>query len=318
VIWIYKRIGIFLFFISFFSCFSYDKKNSNAFLLSIKEKNYVEMEAYLRNGILNHVTDEIENPLAVATQGEDEKAVILLINYGANVNFIFHDISLLQWAIRKKNINLAELLVLKGADINYKDDDGNTVFSDACSYLPDENLSFFLANGVNQMERVKSGIIDPNTGKDGQISYFEYLLVRKKLKAAASLLDNDDVLIEVLHDEKMILKMLYYWTADSTQLADLLITKDYKINDELPLLQEAILLPDAFEWLLDHGVSLTKEIKDYYSVSNEQYTPLEYAKMILLRLYNPKKIDDSADDLNEDDILAIKKVIEILETRSAN
>jgi hypothetical protein len=294
----------------FLVCTSCGKHRAEEFLSAILEKDYAAIETYLKKGVLKDTKYMRDNPLAVAVSRGDIQAITLLLQYGAGPNFILDTgESLLQWAIKRENMLLVKFLIQKGADINYIDPNGHSVFSNAITFLPDEDLVFFIQNGVNLMERV---IINGRP-----YSFFYYLIFKKQLKTANVLLANEEVVNDLLNDETLIVHLLWYWTKGSKEVADMLISKGYQLSRDLPLLQEAIPSYEAVKWLLDQGISPSKEYQNPIGLdTHADGTPLEIANSVLVNLSYPRG-DNEIDDEDRRKIKMTKKIIELLEERIA-
>jgi hypothetical protein len=273
------------------------------FYEAVTEGKHETVKQYFEKGY--KLNDKLENPLAIAVGNNDVAMVTVLLENGVNPNILYQNDSLLQWAIKSKDIKLIELLISKGADVNFVDPEGFSVFSIAISFLSDENLNIFLKNGLNPMGRSKLNA--------EEISYFEDLVREKKLKTAHLLLQNKDVMDEVVKNQKIILALIQYWNFDSRNLADLLVEHGLKLDYELPMLQLAVGNYDATLWLLDHGVS---PIKEYNAPEAADFmkTPLDTAYFGLYMSTSRGKEDGAYIENNEDE-LERKKVIQLLEER---
>eukprot|EP00831_Metopus_contortus_P082618 TRINITY_DN8976_c0_g1_i1.p1 TRINITY_DN8976_c0_g1~~TRINITY_DN8976_c0_g1_i1.p1 ORF type:complete len:350 (-),score=60.07 TRINITY_DN8976_c0_g1_i1:12-1061(-) len=60
-------------------------------------------------------------------------------------------------AMKKRNVDLAQMLVDKGADINYVDDDGDTLLHSAAKVNSNKNMTFLLEKGLDINARNNAG-----------------------------------------------------------------------------------------------------------------------------------------------------------------
>lgn len=287
--------------------FSCSKPTVEDLKIAVMEKNYKKAEELLQRGVPTTAFAMEDNPVVIAARRNDISMVALLVNYGTDPNVICQNESLLQWAIKNKEKTLIKTLIDKGADVNYINSDGYSVFSYAIAYLSDNELGIFLENRLDLMGRSR--------GNRKYISYFEDLLFHNKLETAKLLLRSDVVLSEVINDPYMSIKLVNYWDTGVKDLASFLVVKGLQLNDDLPLLQHAINNYEATEWLLDHGVS---PVKEYLApeAADFQKTPLDAAYFGLYMVTTYAKEDGTYVE-NSPDELERRRVIELLEKRIA-
>lgn len=112
---------------------SWTNKNGNILAEYVKANRYEKVEYLLNKGVFVDYLDEYKfTPLMIAAREGNLTLAQLLLNYNASVNNIFNNsISALSLAIQKKNFDLVLLLIEKGADLNFKDINGDTPLMDA-------------------------------------------------------------------------------------------------------------------------------------------------------------------------------------------
>ena len=71
---------------------------------------------------------EVRNydPLCIAISKSDNVTAKKIIEYGADVNERFNDMTPLMYAARYNNVEMIKILLGKGADVSIKDSKGNT------------------------------------------------------------------------------------------------------------------------------------------------------------------------------------------------
>jgi hypothetical protein len=299
-----NKILLFACAVVFFSCYK-QKQNDKIFFTAVTEKDYGKTKEYLENGY--RLTGASENdPIIIAVNNNDTEMISLLLQNGSNPNAVYQGNSLLYWAI-KENRGVIKPLIDNGADVNYKNDDGGSVFGRAIGFLPDEDLNIFIENGLDLMGRSKRN--------NEIIPYFEDLLISAKYKTAIRFLENKDVVEETINNPKIIFRLIQRWSADAEKIADKLVENGFELNQELPLLQYATASYGATLWLLDHDVS---PIKEYLSpeASDFEKTPLDAAYFGLYMVTTWAQIDGSYVE-NTPDELERRRVIELLEKRIA-
>jgi ankyrin repeat protein len=295
-------LGICVFFV--FSC---GKPTVADITTAVSEKNYEKVEELLEQGVPIIDPAMEDNPLVISIRRNDTKMIELLVKHEINPNVTYQNESLLQWAIKKRDMKIIELLIDNGADVNYSNPDGYSVFSYAIPRLSDEELNIFIENGLDLMGHSK--------GNNSDISYFEDLLICNKLRTAMILLENKEVLAEVINDSDMSIKLVDYWDAGTKDLADFLIANGLRLNHDLPLLQHAINNYEATKWLLDHGVSPVKEYLAPRATDFER-TPLTAAYFGLYMTTTYAQLDGTYVE-NTPDEMERRRVIELLEKRIA-
>ncbi len=151
-------------------------------------------------------------------------------------------------------------------------------------------------------------------------SYFEELLVMRKNNVAFYILSYKEVMYDVISDEYMSLKLIYYWVDDTKKLADTLIESGLRLNASLPLLQEAIrsLNYDAVQWLLDQGVSpVEKYIDPTGTDALYEGTPLDVVNDTEHRLLNYAGKDYKYEE-NDPEVVEIEKLLKETIEKNAN
>ena len=85
-------------------------------------------------------------PSWIAAAGGQKAALQLLLDYGANANLVFGNKSLLVAAVQEEHIDCAELLLQRGADINYSNGPLNVFFA-AMTHVQFGNALWVLSHG---------------------------------------------------------------------------------------------------------------------------------------------------------------------------
>jgi ankyrin repeat protein len=284
----------------FFSC---AKQSDEEFYAAVTEGKYETVTQYFEKGYKPN--DKLENPLLIAAGNNDTVMITLLLENGVNPNILYENQSLLQWAIKLKDIKLIELLINTGADVNFVNPGGYSVFAYAISSLSDEDLNIFLENGLNPMGRSKLN--------NKEVSFLEDLMHEKKSKTVKLLLQNKDVMDEAVNDPRILFALIQRWDSGCQDIADMLVEHGLKLDYELPLLQSAVGSYHATLWLLDHGVSPVKEY-NAPEAADFMKTPLDAAYFGLYMSISSDKEDGAYVENNEDE-LERKKVIQLLEER---
>jgi hypothetical protein len=287
------------YFLLFISC---EKLSDKDFFAAVREKRYLDVKQYFEKGY--KITDMVESPLIIALNNDDIEMIMLLLNNGSDPNLVYQNETLLQRAIKLKNIALIKLLLERGVDINYVDANGKTAFWRAISFLPDEDLGIFIEYGLNPLVRTKQN------GKN--VSYFEELIMENKIKTAKLFLENKTVVDDIKNNPNTIFILLQNWNSDVREIMDFLVAKGFELNDELPLLQSVTASYDATLWLLDHGVSPVKEYTDP-DAADFLKTPLDTAYFGLYMVTTWAQMDGGYVE-NSPDELERRRVIELLET----
>ncbi len=126
-------------------------------LMKAIQNNQEEIALYLieRKADLNKIDDDNGTALLRAIRNDYNHIIIQLLKNGANVNFkstgpIYHGITPLIAACQKNNMQMIELLLEKGADINIFSDNGESVLTSANDV---EIIKFLLSKGVNPESR---------------------------------------------------------------------------------------------------------------------------------------------------------------------
>jgi len=81
----------------------------------------------------------------------------VLLGAGANANIGSPYYTPLEMAIRKRDLDLAQLLMDNGANIRYTDEDGNTLFHTSASINSNKNVDFLLLKGLDINARNNNG-----------------------------------------------------------------------------------------------------------------------------------------------------------------
>lgn len=112
-----------------------------------------ELEQLLKDGMSpDNGTEPFKNsPLCFACMYNRTDIALLLINAGADVNFPgFHVRTPLFYAADKGNIELAEALYKKGADVNYINKDGKNILMDIAFHKPGaEIVKWLISHGCD-------------------------------------------------------------------------------------------------------------------------------------------------------------------------
>ena len=88
--------------------------------------------ASTNNGIATTISERPNvTPLCTAISKGDFETVKKFVEYGADVNERSNDMTPLMIAARYNNVAIAEYLLAKGADINWKNDSGMTALKSA-------------------------------------------------------------------------------------------------------------------------------------------------------------------------------------------
>jgi hypothetical protein len=303
------KIGKTSFFVLFSLVFiiSCDKPTVEDLTAVITGGNYQETEKLLSKGApVNNTADSQNNPLIIAAKNNNIAIMNLLLDYGADPNIEYENGSLLEWAIKTQDFALVKRLVEKGVDINYTNVKGYTVFSYAITYLQEENLPFFIDNGLNLLGESVLG--------NGPTPYFEILLFKKKIKTALAFLEYEEVVESVIHDLRTNYILVYYWTEGTKEVADKLVEKGFELDKDLPLIQYAKWNFEAVEWLLDHGMSPKKKYIEPDGNDIINSTPLEFAHYLEYS-YLYGIISEPLYKEGDPEIIELRKVIKLLEDR---
>jgi hypothetical protein len=303
------KIGRFIFSVLLFSSIvvSCGKPTVEYLIAAIAEGNYQGTEKLLSEGApLNNPSDVQKDPLIVAVENNNIDIINLLLDYGSDPNIEYKNGSLLQWAIKTQDFEFVKRLVQKGADINYINAEGKTVFSYAIAFLKEEELPFFVDNGLNLLG--KSDINNEPT------PYFEILLFKRKTKTALLFLDYEEVVKSVVSNHRTNFILVYYWTEGTKEVANKLVEKGFEVDKDLPLIQYAKGNFEAVEWLLDHGMSPTKKYIDPDGNQIISGTPLEFARYLEYS-YLHGIISEPLYKEDDPEIIELQKVIALLENR---
>lgn len=275
---------------------------------AVAERDVKKVEALLKQGAPPGSAGMENNPLKIAAGNRDTAIIGILLKYGADPNLVVDDDcnSLLQWVLKNRVTNLVGQTIQNGADVNYVNCmDKSTAFPLAINVLPEDDLFQFVDHGLDLLYRDKNNK-----------SYFEQLLIHRKTKILLYFLNYEDAVKDVLADESLSLKLVYYWTGGTRQLADMLISKGLTLNTSLPLLQEAIreVKYDAVEWLLEQGVSPTAEYSDPagYDILNEG-TPLDIVYDTEYRLLHYAGKDYKFEE-NDPEVIEIRNIEALIQS----
>lgn len=133
---------------------------STLLMLTIKNQQYKPFEVLLKNKANTKIHDTYEGSSALieacSSKHYDVKFAKLLLVYGANVNDVQVDIdnegktrTPLMLASKTGNLNLVELLVKKGADLNYKNKHNQSAFSESIMTSRYNVAYYLLVNGID-------------------------------------------------------------------------------------------------------------------------------------------------------------------------
>lgn len=133
---------------------------STLLMLTIKNQQYKSFEVLLKNKASTKIHDTYEGSSALieacSSKHYDVKFAKLLLEYGANVNDVQVDIdnegktrTPLMLASKTGNLNLVELLVKKGADLNYKNKHNQSAFSESIMTSRYNVAYYLLVNGID-------------------------------------------------------------------------------------------------------------------------------------------------------------------------
>lgn len=133
---------------------------STFLMLTIKNQQYKPFEVLLKNRASTKIHDTYEGSSALieacSSKHYDVKFAKLLLEYGANVNDVQVDIdnegktrTSLMLASKTGNLDLVELLVKKGADLNYKNKHNQSAFSESIMTSRYNVAYYLLVNGID-------------------------------------------------------------------------------------------------------------------------------------------------------------------------
>jgi hypothetical protein len=216
----------------------------------------------LNRAIINNDEEKVKTLLEKGVVLNDDDAIKLaldnvelltsLITNGANVNAIVDsdNNSLLEWAIKNKELPLVELLIQKGADINHvsKNSQDPLIFC-AVKNLPESYMKLFFDR-------------DPNLilARDKQNwPVYAVMLGKGDFNALIDLKTNKTAFDILLKQSDIMSRLISGWSEDKKceEFADFLVLNGYDLNSGYSYLQYSIweLNFDAFQWLLKNGIS---------------------------------------------------------------
>lgn len=211
------------------------KKNYQEQLIKSIENNNISQltNALLKGANVNIKNDNGESPLELAYRGRNEKIIRLILEAGANVNekdeeggytLLMRGVEYLPYI----SIEIAQLLISKGIDINTEDKVGNTALSLALSY-PDPDggqnlaLTYLLLN---------EGAIIREIDKQVFTNYFVYICGFAPIIKIVELFIEKGVDINALSDkglgsETALQHAVYH---GHMEIVEFLITKGADVN----------------------------------------------------------------------------------------
>jgi hypothetical protein len=267
---------------------------------AIEQNSIEKVEYFLKKGI-------IPDDHAIVLALNNDKMLVLLIEKGANVNTILDSnaMSLLEWAIKNRKLQLVELLIQQGADVSYinKKTKKSMIF-DAIDLLPESYLSLFFLKDPNLLEEKNRW----------NLTCYATMIGKHKFNALMDLKKNPAA-FNILLSKKNLMLILTNAFAKSERderyekFADFLILNGYNLNNGFPYLQDAIWNTNyaAFKWLLDNGCSPVNPNLDkgqFYGYA----TPME--TLIMRKNSGVKNI--SGDELEEENYDQLEQEREIL------
>lgn len=109
--------------------------------------NNINIQSYLDDGVDIDIVTNDKTALIVAIEKRFLTTIQQLINYGANVNNM--DISPLHYACKLGNIEIIQLLLGNGADINLINNSGKSPIYYACKHGNIELIKYLIEHGAN-------------------------------------------------------------------------------------------------------------------------------------------------------------------------
>ena len=151
--------------------------------------------------VVDIADDEEITPLLNAIKGNYGSVATYLVEHGANPNDVYIDDkkkkhNLLMDSVLVSNTNFTKLLIDKGADINYADDEGVTVITQAAYMGLQEIVEKLLEKGADVTKANKEGI-DPliASASEGHNECLEMILATKQVDVNAKDKDGTNALM---------------------------------------------------------------------------------------------------------------------------
>jgi ankyrin repeat protein len=229
---------------------------------------------------------ELEELLNAAIEEKNYDAIAVLLDKGADPNFIIKDRApLIIWAAGEQSEKLVRLLVDKSADLNIKSPDGYLLFDIALKYFTDDFIKYLIERNIDLL--YTSEYFDDVAGS--LIS----AILSGRVQIISLLLDNKDVWQTIENKDIVGLTLVRYWRDGYDAIFRLLERKGYKIESWPLLLKNAIIecQYDAVKWLLGNGVSPLEQGGGFF----DEMTSLELASYNIKRL-TYQYTDDPASD----------------------
>lgn len=227
--------------------YSINELNDNL-IRCIETNNYGDIEYWLSMGADANIQYMNQSLLSYCTYKNLTEASKVLINYGADVNWIDPQdhVSVFSNVIFKNNIELGKYFLEHNLDLTYKNYSGFNYFEESIFYKNDEENLFF---------------------NDYRFTYL--------------LLDNEIMRKEVEKDEGTIYSLIRNWNTEMPSIIEKIYGSDYIFPDYPPALLIAIAENeiDAVKYLISKGIQIDKE---YYEPDFQSYfLPEDFA----LKLY---------------------------------
>ena len=185
-----KKIIIFLFLISIFSC--KNKYDDETLLFKYVESNDIKnlKKLIIKRVNLNYKKKGI-SPLTVAAIKGHFKIVKLLVENGANLNPTKDSRVPLEGACMSHNTEIVKYLINKGANINYKDKHGRSILMKAATEGDPTIIKILLQNGarVNDKDKNNTSALFYVAMGIGYFDPKDQLNINNYLKTAKILID---------------------------------------------------------------------------------------------------------------------------------
>ena len=97
----------------------------------------------------NYTNDKGFSPLILAAYHGQKKAVKLLLEMGAKVNYAYHQGTALHASVFKGEIEIVKMLLEKGASINFQDENGSTALHYAIIYNKEQISRLLIEKGAD-------------------------------------------------------------------------------------------------------------------------------------------------------------------------
>lgn len=223
--------------------YSINELNDNL-IKCIETNNYEKIEYWLSLGADANSQYDNQSLLSYFTYKNITEISKLLIDYGADVNWIDPQdhVSVFSNVIYKNNYELGMYFLKHNLDITYKDYSGFNYFEESIFYKNDKDNQFF-----------------------------------NDYRFANLLLENEIMKKEVRDDEGTIYSLIRNWSTEMPSIIEKIYGPDYIFPDYPPALLIAIEENEveAVRFLISKGVQIDKE---YYEPDFQSYyTPISFA-----------------------------------------